>query len=417
MSVGPSIGRQYAARAAAVETSLLDRTNVVNDFLNSDVGQQVMQRLTQSYQQYNDTGMPGLDSNAPDTTDAPGEEEGAPESNVTGGPIPHVTPKAGPTGGSPDSGGPIPDDIATTPPSEQEMADLLGMELPPEGEEFPDAEDDYPEGDDSDLPVDVSDDPKNAEDDLGPVDDEEVPFDEEPVMPDDEDQEESISDRLLSGRLSVVEAIQLQSSIVESGLLEPQGTYEIEQPSLEELYDALILRVNTLDLLDYFLASGAEDEVSALLFFFDPRMTKEQAGRLLDRFREIMPGSQVVQMPETEEDLDTVWVFVAMLYDAELVSPVEQEQPGDQIDMMGNSLESPFEDEEGAELGDMEGEDGDRIKLDLSVNAKKQSKDPLDDTEEPVEGPAGEPVEEPTGDEETEEETDEETDEEEEEEK
>lgn len=68
-------------------------------------------------------------------------------------------------------------------------------------------------------------------------------------------------------------------------------------PTLDDLYDSAILRVNAADALDFFLASDIEHDLGAFLLFFSPLMPVQQSAQLLGLLKEIMPGTQVVQGP------------------------------------------------------------------------------------------------------------------------
>lgn len=92
------------------------------------------------------------------------------------------------------------------------------------------------------------------------------------------------------------------------GLLEPGGgNFQADQePSMEEYFNSLVLKINILDLLDFFLTSSVESELDAIFLFFDEEMREDQAARLLVAFREVLPGTQVIQRPE-----DGCWVYLA----------------------------------------------------------------------------------------------------------
>lgn len=126
---------------------------------------------------------------------------------------------------------------------------------------------------------------------------------------------ESLIGWVIEGRMSLTEAV---------GLLDPSTVnYEGEyQPSMDEYFDAMILRVNSLDLLDFYLTSSIEDELDAILMFFDSSMEESQAARLLASFREILPGAQVIQRPE-----DGCWVFLATESEIDVLGTADNAPP------------------------------------------------------------------------------------------
>ena len=71
----------------------------------------------------------------------------------------------------------------------------------------------------------------------------------------------------------------------------------IKEIEFDEYYDAALLRANSLDLLQYFMASDIHKNERAFLLFFDPVMKAVDASKLLHLIKEIMPGSRIVQGP------------------------------------------------------------------------------------------------------------------------
>lgn len=159
------------------------------------------------------------------------------------------------------------------------------------------------------------------------------------------DREESLIKKLVHGDIALSEAV---------GLLDPATMIDTDEykPTLDEVFNSLILRINVLDLLDYYLTASIEDDLMAILVFFDASMEDSKAARLLTSFREIMPGSQVIQRPE-----DGCWVFLStekeidVLGTGEAPAPVPPPAPGSDSRLAKNTQAA----DSGSSLGDTGG--------------------------------------------------------------
>ena len=112
-------------------------------------------------------------------------------------------------------------------------------------------------------------------------------------------------------------------------------------PTLDDVYDSAILRVNAVDALDFFVASDIEQDLAAFLLFFSPMMPVTQAAQLLQSLKEIMPGTQIVQGP--------------------LAPGAEASPPPPEDDEEEPEDDEEIPDEEEPEDGDEEPEDGEEI--------------------------------------------------------
>lgn len=123
-------------------------------------------------------------------------------------------------------------------------------------------------------------------------------------------------------------------------LSDPRGELSLQYaPSLEEMYDSLILRINAYDCLDYYVGSEILEEIDTLFLFFDSAMPKYYASQLLQSFVEVMAGTQCIQHPDEEsiiDDPDKLWIFVS----------VSEEIPN----LVGNSKENSADKSDGSRL-------------------------------------------------------------------
>lgn len=134
---------------------------------------------------------------------------------------------------------------------------------------------------------------------------------------------ENFIDKLVNGIITIHEA---------EGLLEPNQDVPEYAPSFDELYDALILRVNAYDCLDYLIGSQIYDDLEAVLLFFDGSMTEYHASQLMLTFKDILPGTQVVQMPDNLMP-DKPWVFVCLENEITLLKPEDEDSEEDAIEI------------------------------------------------------------------------------------